>query len=214
MCVYMYVCVCVCVCVCVLVCVRCVCITARVCTTLGLQVPRWPFLITYTKRAPIQKRLDTGRRRNIGCLNLQVSFRKRSINYRDLLRKIIYKDKASYASSLRCNLESVCIDRDLPRRTMGMHGSANTALSRRHKKHLGCYCYLVSSRPLHCVCNITHTYSISLSNTHPHTKTRTLTLVARVIDANSTAPAFAACLCLNDIPAAGCGCANRSGVAR
>jgi len=145
-CVHVCVCVCVCVCmcvrayvvvcvcVCVLVCVRCVCITARVCTTLGLQVPRWPFLITYTKRAPIQKRLDTGRRRNIGCLNLQVSFRKRSINYRDLLRKIIYKDKASYASSLRCNLESVCIDRDMPRGSMVLPIPPRTALSWSHKK--------------------------------------------------------------------------------
>jgi len=50
------------------------------------------------------------------------------------------------------------------------------------------------------VCNITHTYSISLSNTHSHTRMRTRTLVAGVIDANSTAPAFAACL--NDIPVA------------
>jgi len=41
----------------------------------------------------------TGRRKPIGCLKLQVSFRKRAINYRAILRKMTYKDKASYASS-------------------------------------------------------------------------------------------------------------------
>ena len=37
-----------------------------------------------------------------GCLQLQVSFRKRATNYSDLLRKVTYKDKASYASSPPC----------------------------------------------------------------------------------------------------------------
>jgi len=35
-------------------------------------------------------------RRPIGCLKLQVVFRKRATNYRALMRKITYKDKASY----------------------------------------------------------------------------------------------------------------------
>ena len=33
--------------------------------------------------------------RPIGCLRLQVIFRKRATNYRALLRKMTYKDKAS-----------------------------------------------------------------------------------------------------------------------
>jgi hypothetical protein len=40
-----------------------------------------------------------GWRRPIGCLKLQVIFRKRATNYRALLRKMTCKDKASYESS-------------------------------------------------------------------------------------------------------------------
>ena len=46
--------------------------------------------------------LDTGWRRPIGCLKLQVIFRKRATEYRALLRKMTYKDKASYDSSPPC----------------------------------------------------------------------------------------------------------------
>jgi len=45
---------------------------------------------------------DTGWQRPTGCLNLQVIFGKRATNYRALLRKMTYKDKASYASSPPC----------------------------------------------------------------------------------------------------------------
>ena len=68
----------------------------------------------------------TGWRRPIGCLKMQVIFRKRATNYRALLRKMTYKDKASYESSppfiqhhdcpesskhtyLICNLQSAMI---------------------------------------------------------------------------------------------------------
>jgi len=44
----------------------------------------------------------TGWRRQIGCLKLQVIVRKRVTNYRALLRKMTYKDKASYESSPPC----------------------------------------------------------------------------------------------------------------
>jgi len=37
-------------------------------------------------------------RRPIGCLKSQVIFHKRATNIRALLRKMTYKDKASYAS--------------------------------------------------------------------------------------------------------------------
>ena len=43
-----------------------------------------------------------GWRRPIGCLKLQAIFRKRATNYRVLLQKMTYKDKASYESSPPC----------------------------------------------------------------------------------------------------------------
>ena len=46
---------------------------------------------------------STERRRPIGFLKLQVIFRKRAMNYRALLRKITYRDKASYGSSPPCS---------------------------------------------------------------------------------------------------------------
>ena len=46
--------------------------------------------------------LAAGWRRPIGCLKLQVIFRKRATNYRALLRKMTYKDKGSYRSSPPC----------------------------------------------------------------------------------------------------------------
>jgi len=45
---------------------------------------------------------DTRRRRPMGCLKLQVIFRKRATNYRALLRKMTYGNKASYGSSPPC----------------------------------------------------------------------------------------------------------------
>jgi len=45
---------------------------------------------------------DTGWQRPIRCLKLQVIFRKRATHYRALLRKMTYKDKASYGSSPPC----------------------------------------------------------------------------------------------------------------
>jgi len=48
----------------------------------------------------------TGRQKCIGCLKLQVSFRKRATNHRALWRKITSKDKASYSSSPLCTARS------------------------------------------------------------------------------------------------------------
>ena len=42
---------------------------------------------------------STGWRRCIGCLNSQVSFRKRATNHRALLQKMTYEAKGTYASS-------------------------------------------------------------------------------------------------------------------
>ena len=52
-----------------------------------------------TLRHPIS---HTGWRICIGCLRLQISFRKRAIKYRALLRKMTHKDKVSYASLPPC----------------------------------------------------------------------------------------------------------------
>ena len=46
--------------------------------------------------------VDIGCRRLIGCLTLQVIFRKRATNYRALLREMTCKDKASYDSTPLC----------------------------------------------------------------------------------------------------------------
>ena len=48
----------------------------------------------------------TGWRRCIGCLKLQVSFRKRATNYGALLQKMTHKDKASYGSVPPCSIFS------------------------------------------------------------------------------------------------------------
>ena len=47
---------------------------------------------------------DTGWRRLIGCLKSQVIVCKRATNYRALLQKMTYKDKASYESSPHCTI--------------------------------------------------------------------------------------------------------------
>ena len=53
-------------------------------------------------------------RRPIGCLKLQVIFRKRAHNYRALLWKMTCKGKASYGSSPPCtDLLHVCHDAEL-----------------------------------------------------------------------------------------------------
>jgi len=55
--------------------------------------------------SPMQyiRNCSTGWRRPIGCLKLQVIFRKRATNCRALLRKMTYKNKASYGSLPPCN---------------------------------------------------------------------------------------------------------------
>jgi len=54
----------------------------------------WRNYITHIRR--------TGWRRLIGCLKLQVIFRKSASNYRALLRKMTYEDKASCDSTPLC----------------------------------------------------------------------------------------------------------------
>jgi len=53
------------------------------------------------------KLATTGWQRLIGCLKLQVIFRKRATNYRALLRKMTCEAKASYDSTPPCNGHAV-----------------------------------------------------------------------------------------------------------
>ena len=52
--------------------------------------------------------ITTGWRRLIGSPKLQIIFHKRATKYRALLRKMTYKDKASYESSPPCIECDVC----------------------------------------------------------------------------------------------------------
>jgi len=62
------------------------------------------FLVSTKKTAQILVDVssDTGWRRLIGCRKLQVIFRKRANNYRALLLKMTYEDKASDDSTPPC----------------------------------------------------------------------------------------------------------------
>jgi len=59
-------------------------------------------LLTLSCVSFVRDKTCRGSRRPIGCLKLQVIFHKRATNYRALLRKMTYKDKASYESSPPC----------------------------------------------------------------------------------------------------------------
>jgi len=65
----------------------------------------------------------TGWRRCIGCLKLQVSFRKGATNYRVLLRKMTYQDKAPYASSPPSTDRGLLSKRDLDTHTQSKHST-------------------------------------------------------------------------------------------
>jgi len=65
----------------------------------------------YFSMSRCQTASTTGQRRYIGCLNLQVSFRKRSTHHRALLREMTSKDKAFYASLPPYILETSLLER-------------------------------------------------------------------------------------------------------
>ena len=95
---------CVCACVCVRVCVCvCACLSLYVCVYVCVyaSVTQQACVYVHTSRPTnsLYGKSCTGWRRPIGCLKLQVIFRKRATNYRALSRKMTYKDKASYDST-------------------------------------------------------------------------------------------------------------------
>jgi len=63
-----------------------------------------PFLSFELHSATPPSASRTGWRRLVRCLKVQVIFRKRANNYRALLRKMTYEDKASYDSTPPCSL--------------------------------------------------------------------------------------------------------------
>ena len=95
--------------------------------------------------------LSTGWRRCIRCLKLQVSFHKSATNYRALLRKMTYKDKASYASSPPCSCVLsvwMCVQREREReRNTGTCGAGCLV-----QVWLSCVCVCVCVRECVCVC--------------------------------------------------------------
>jgi len=73
----------------------------------GMHLP-WRGKITQfsTTHAHVKR---TGWRRLIGCLKLQVVYRKRATHHRALLQKMTYEDKASYDSTPPCNMDASMI---------------------------------------------------------------------------------------------------------
>jgi len=71
--------------------------TCKLCHTLERVISRINEFFSYEHRFTC-----TGRQRCIGCLKLQISFRKKATNYRALLQKMTYKDQASCGSLPPC----------------------------------------------------------------------------------------------------------------
>ena len=89
----------------------------------------------HAQRSPIVPHQDTGWRRLIGCLKLQVNFRKRATNYRALLRKMMMLHSPLCVFASRAPL-CICIQVCF---TMYLH--------------LGLlYCVFASRSPLLCIC--------------------------------------------------------------
>ena len=79
----------------------CVCIHMYIymCLCIHIYIYICTHTCVYIKPANVS---GAGWRRPIGCLKLQVIFRKRATNYWALLRKMTYKDKVSYDSTPLC----------------------------------------------------------------------------------------------------------------
>ena len=127
-------------------------------------------------------------RRPIECLKLQVIFGKRATNYRTLLRKMTYKDKASYASSSpRTHSHShmytyvyiwlcVCIfvhthmfaDQWWPRQLRDLPGDSLRVPTQAHTNtHARVQTHSLTHTQIH-----THTHIHTYTHTHTHTHTQ------------------------------------------
>ena len=85
---------------------------------------------------------STGWRRLLGCLKLQVIFRKRATNYRALLRKMTCEDKASCASMPLCielTFEKFLFEKFLSRNSTLLFNSKSSAKNFGGKNLTICY---------------------------------------------------------------------------
>ena len=99
----------------------------------------------------------TGWRRWLGYLKLLVSVRKRDTNYRALLRKMTYEDKAPYASSTPCI------------RCVYVNVYLHLHVYRYVDLHFHLHLYLSPGISCVCKCSITLQYSATHCNTLQHT---------------------------------------------
>jgi len=108
--------------------------------------------------------MGTGWRRLIGCLKLQLIFRKRAINYRALVQKMICKDKASYGSS------SPCTSAPAPRLQSDTQYAQILSLSL-SLSHTHTHTHIHPPTHTHTHSHtFTHTHSLSIAHTHRHTE--------------------------------------------
>ena len=106
---------------------------------------------------------NTGWRRHIGCIKLKVIFRERVANYRALLRKMTYQDKASHGSLPPCIAMCGSHTSDMTLMSQISHDSRLTWLTfdMAHVWH-----YTSTWGPCHtCDCHDSRQYHIVLSNT-------------------------------------------------
>jgi len=97
--------VCVCVCMCVCVCIEGVLIYAIMSDKMPNPDNIGGIIYIHMYRDNVDILILTTKvwQRPVGYLEVQVIFRKRATNYRALLWKMTYEDKASYGSSPPCN---------------------------------------------------------------------------------------------------------------
>jgi len=110
-------------------------------------------------------------RRRMGCLQLQVSFRKRATNYRVLLRKMTYEDTASCASCNTCKRHARVGFALIARTTTHCNTLQRTAThsvadSITRRAHTATYCNILQHTAAHCN-TLQHT-----CNTLQHSATR------------------------------------------
>jgi len=105
--------------------------------------------------------LHTEWQRPLGCPKLQIIFRKRAINYRALLRKMTYEDKASY------NSMASSIHKETKRRETKRH----TTTTKRDRPRRSCtsfMCiYVCTSICVYTYIYYRHIYHIDIQSLHP-----------------------------------------------
>ena len=112
----------------------------------SFELTPWNFFLNSLLLRMVLTKLTEGWRRLIGCLKLQVTFRKRATNCRAVLREMTLKDKASHNSKPPCTERSTSEQRYL---SMAAHFSLSPSY--------------------------THTLSLALSLSRSRSRARSLT---------------------------------------